>query len=69
MVNADSQEGSPYAAMQSAYKVAAELKSKGITNINIMVRAPGGHGAKTHRGLLRHSSFDIRFFRLRSKPR
>ncbi len=47
MVNADSQEGSPYAAMQSAYKVAAELKAKGITNINIMVRAPGGHGAKT----------------------
>ena len=35
MVNADSQEGSPYAAMQAAYKVAAELKAKGITNINI----------------------------------
>jgi small subunit ribosomal protein S11 len=47
MVNADSQEGSPYAAMQAAYKVAAEAKSKGITNINIEIRAPGGHGAKT----------------------
>lgn len=47
MVNADSQEGSPYAAMQSAYKVAAEAKAKGITNINIEIRAPGGHGAKT----------------------
>ncbi len=47
MVNADSQEGSPYAAMQAAYKVAAEAKEKGITNINIEIRAPGGHGAKT----------------------
>jgi small subunit ribosomal protein S11 len=47
MVNADSQEGSPYAAMQAAYKVAAEAKAKGITNVNIEIRAPGGHGAKT----------------------
>lgn len=47
MVNADSQEGSPYAAMQAAYKVAAEAKEKGITNINIEIRAPGGHSAKT----------------------
>jgi small subunit ribosomal protein S11 len=47
MVNADSQEGSPYAAMQAAYKVAATAKEKGITNINIQIRAPGGHGVKT----------------------
>lgn len=47
MVNADSQEGSPYAAMQAAYRVAAEAKEKGITNVNIEIRAPGGHGAKT----------------------
>ena len=47
MVNADSQEGSPYAAMQAAYKVAAEAKEKGVTNVNIEIRAPGGHGAKT----------------------
>ncbi len=47
MVSADSQEGSPYAAMQAAYKVAAAAKDKGVTNINILVRAPGGHGAKT----------------------
>ena len=47
MVSADSQEGSPYAAMQAAYKVAATAKDKGVTNINILVRAPGGHGAKT----------------------
>ncbi len=47
MVNADSQEGSPYAAMQAAYKVAAAAKEKGITNVNIEIRAPGGHGPKT----------------------
>ncbi len=46
MVNADSQEGSPYAAMQAAYKVAAEAKEKGITNVNIEIRATGGHGCK-----------------------
>ncbi len=47
MVNADSQEGTPYAAMQAAYKVAATAKDKGITNINIFIRAPGGHDSKT----------------------
>ncbi len=47
VVSADSQEGSPYAAMQAAYKVAAAAKEKGITNVNIEIRAPGGHGAKT----------------------
>ncbi|MGC8567916.1 MAG: 30S ribosomal protein S11 [Candidatus Micrarchaeia archaeon] len=47
IVNADSQEGSPYAAMEAAYKVAAEAKEKGITNVVIKIRAPGGAGAKT----------------------
>lgn len=47
MVNADSQEGTPYAAMQAAYKVAAAAKDRGITNINIQIRAPGGHDSKT----------------------
>ncbi len=47
IVNADSQEGSPYAAMQAAYKVAADAKEKGITNITIEIRAPGGHNSKT----------------------
>ncbi|MEM3483025.1 MAG: 30S ribosomal protein S11, partial [Candidatus Micrarchaeaceae archaeon] len=47
IVNADREEGSPYAAMQAAYKVAAEAIEKGITHINIKIRAPGGHGAKT----------------------
>lgn len=47
MVNASSQEGSPYAAMQAAYKVAAAAKEKGVTHINIEIRAPGGHSSKT----------------------
>ncbi|MCL4383049.1 MAG: 30S ribosomal protein S11 [Candidatus Marsarchaeota archaeon] len=47
MVNADSQEGSPYAAMQAAYKVAAQAKEKGITHLNIEIRAPGGHNSKS----------------------
>lgn len=47
VVNANSQEGSPYAAMQAAYKVAAAAKEKGVTNVNIEIRAPGGHSAKT----------------------
>ncbi len=47
IVSADREQGSPYAAMQAAYKVAAEALEKGITHINIKIRAPGGHGAKT----------------------
>ncbi len=47
VVSADSQEGSPYAAMQAAYKVAASAKEKGVTNIIIKIRAPGGHNSKT----------------------
>lgn len=46
VVNADHEEGSPYAAMQAAYKVAATAIEKGITNINIKIRAPGGHSSK-----------------------
>ncbi len=47
VVNTDREEGSPYAAMQAAYKVTAAAIEKGITNINIKIRAPGGHGSKT----------------------
>ena len=47
MVKADREEGKPYAAMQSAAKVANEVKSRGITGLHIRIRAPGGHGAKT----------------------
>ena len=46
VVDTDHEEGSPYAAMQAAYKVAAEAIQKGVTNINIKIRAPGGHGSK-----------------------
>jgi len=47
VVDADHEEGTPYAAMQAAYKVAATAIEKGITHINIKIRAPGGHGSKT----------------------
>lgn len=46
VVSADHEKGSPYAGMQSAYKVAATALEKGVTNINIKIRAPGGHGSK-----------------------
>jgi len=58
VVDADHEEGTPYAAMQAAYKVAATAIEKGITHINIKIRAPGGHGSKTpglvHKLLLEH---------------
>lgn len=47
VVDADHEEGTPYAATQATYKVAATAIEKGITHINIKIRAPGGHGAKT----------------------
>lgn len=47
MVKADREEGKPYAAMQSAAKVANEVKNRGITGLHIRIRAPGGNGAKT----------------------
>lgn len=47
IVDVDHEEGSPYAAMQAAYKVAATAIQKGVTNINIKIRAPGGHNSKT----------------------
>ncbi|MEM3839211.1 MAG: 30S ribosomal protein S11 [Candidatus Micrarchaeaceae archaeon] len=47
VVDADHEEGSPYAAMQAAYKVSAAAIEKGVTHINIKIRAPGGHGSKT----------------------
>jgi small subunit ribosomal protein S11 len=47
VVDADHEEGSPYAATQAAYKVSAVAIEKGITHMNIKIRAPGGHGSKT----------------------
>ncbi len=47
VVDTDHEEGTPYAAMQASYKVAAKAIEKGVTHINIKIRAPGGHGTKT----------------------
>jgi len=46
-VKADRLQSSPYAAMSSATVVARELKTKGISNIHVHVRATGGIGTKT----------------------
>lgn len=47
VVDTDHEEGSPYAATQAAYKVATIAIEKGVTHINIKIRAPGGHNSKT----------------------
>ena len=47
IVKADRDESSPYAAMQAGFRVAAELKDKGITGIHVKVRAPGGNKSQT----------------------
>lgn len=46
-VKADRYQSSPYAAMQAASNAAQVAKDKGITSINIKVKAPGGSGMKT----------------------
>ncbi len=47
IVDADREEGMPYAAMQAAVKVANDLKEKGINTVIIKIRAPGGNKSKT----------------------
>ncbi|MEM2908562.1 MAG: 30S ribosomal protein S11 [Candidatus Bilamarchaeaceae archaeon] len=47
MVKAHREEGRPYAAMQAALKVVNSLKDKGISYVNVRIRAPGGVGSKT----------------------
>jgi small subunit ribosomal protein S11 len=47
VVDVDHEEGSPRAAMQAAFKVSAEAIGRGVTHINIKIRAPGGHNSKT----------------------
>lgn len=47
VVRADREESSPYAAMQAAARAAEEAKEKGIVNIHIKVKAPGGGGPST----------------------
>jgi len=46
MVKADKDGGSPYAAMQAAFKAAEKAKERGLTQLKIRVRAPGGHNSK-----------------------
>ena len=43
VVKAAKDESSPYAAMKAAEKVAEIAKEKGVTNIHVKVRAPGGN--------------------------
>jgi len=47
IVDADREEGKPYAAMQAALKVITDLKNKGIEEVIIKLRAPGGSRSKT----------------------
>ena len=47
IVKADREEGSPYAAMQAAFRAASKARERGITAVHIKIRAPGGHGNKT----------------------
>lgn len=47
IVDASREEGKPYAAMQAAFRVANELKEKGITHVIIKIRAPGGNGPRS----------------------
>lgn len=47
MVDADKDEGKPYAAMQAATKVTNDLKEKGFSKVIIKIRGPGGNKSKT----------------------
>jgi small subunit ribosomal protein S11 len=44
VVKAAKDEASPYAAMKSGELIAEKAREKGISNIHIRVRAPGGNG-------------------------
>ncbi len=50
MVKSSREEGKPYAAMQAAQKVVADLREKGVDAVHIKIRAPGGNGSKTPGG-------------------
>src|SRR3989344_1200489 len=47
IVKSDREDGSPYAAMQAAFKAADQAKQKGIPAIHVRIRAPGGHSDRT----------------------
>ncbi|MCD6522893.1 MAG: 30S ribosomal protein S11 [Candidatus Diapherotrites archaeon] len=46
VVDQDSKQGSPYAAMEAALKAAEQAMAKGITGVHVKIRAPGGHKSK-----------------------
>ncbi|MHA1793903.1 MAG: 30S ribosomal protein S11 [Promethearchaeota archaeon] len=47
VVRSQRDESSPYAAMQAAFRAARIAKDKGLKEIHVLVRAPGGSKAKT----------------------
>lgn len=47
VVRSAREESSPFAAMQAAQRAAAIARGRGITAVNIRVRAPGGHKMKS----------------------
>lgn len=47
VVRAAKDEGSPYAAMKAAERVADAAREKGIEAMHVKVRAPGGHKIKS----------------------
>ena len=50
VVKADRLESSPTAAMMAAKKAAELTREKGITGLNVKIRAPGGHNGPTNPG-------------------
>jgi small subunit ribosomal protein S11 len=46
VVDTDSKQSSPYAAMAAAAKVADTAKEKGLTGVHVKIRAPGGPKSK-----------------------
>lgn len=48
VVRSGRERPSPYAAMQITSKAAEELLSKGFTNVDVLVRAPGGTDVRSH---------------------
>jgi small subunit ribosomal protein S11 len=43
VVRAAKDEASPYAAMRAAEQVADEIQEKGVDQLDVKIRAPGGH--------------------------
>lgn len=50
MVKADRLESSPTAAMAAAKKAAETARDKGVTAVNVRIRAPGGHNGSRNPG-------------------